>query len=90
MNFKINVVLFIVSKGLVENMASFVCLNCHEKTNLFGNEAQDWAKKVGVPLLGSVPLERCVMEGSDSGAPVTVIHPDSASSKVLASKAMFL
>jgi ATP-binding protein involved in chromosome partitioning len=68
--------------GLVENMASFVCLNCHEKSNLFGNESQEWAKKLNIALLGSVPLERLVMEGADNGTPIALVHPKSVSSMV--------
>jgi ATP-binding protein involved in chromosome partitioning len=36
-----------------------------------------------VPLLGQVPLEVAVREGGDSGQPITIAAPDSASAKAL-------
>mgnify|MGYP002716548857 FL=1 len=65
--------------GLVENMAQHVCSNCGHTEHLFGEGGgQKMATEYGVPLLGSLPLERKIREQGDAGAPVVVAAPDSA------------
>ena len=54
--------------GVVENMAGFVCPHCSECTNVFSSGGgRAMAAAVGVPFLGSVPLDpqfvRLVEEG---------------------------
>ncbi len=64
--------------GIVENMSGFVCPHCGEKTNIFkeggGKKA---AEELGVPFLGSVPMEESIVEASDSGNPFVEENPDS-------------
>ncbi|NPA91229.1 MAG: Mrp/NBP35 family ATP-binding protein [Chloroflexi bacterium] len=54
--------------GIIENMAG-------EIFGVGGGEAA--ARELKVPFLGRVPLDPTVREGSDSGVPVVVSHPDS-------------
>jgi ATP-binding protein involved in chromosome partitioning len=58
--------------GVIENMAGFVC--DHGQTYaLFGEGGgQRLAKQVGVPLLGSVPLDPSVARGGDTGEPAAL------------------
>ncbi|HVM12080.1 MAG TPA: Mrp/NBP35 family ATP-binding protein [Actinomycetota bacterium] len=64
--------------GVIENMAGFVCPHCDEVTELFGSGGgARTAEALGVPLLGSVPMQVSLREGSDAGAPVVVTEPDS-------------
>merc|ERR1719318_536059 len=64
--------------GMVQNMSSFVCGTCGEKTHVFGRDgAQRMAKELGVSLLGDVPLSPALMSSSDSGKPIVVTQPDS-------------
>ncbi|KAF2403264.1 P-loop containing nucleoside triphosphate hydrolase protein [Trichodelitschia bisporula] len=58
----------LVVRGVVENMAGFVCPHCMECTNVFSKGGgQVMAQEFGVPFLGSVPLDpawvRLVEEG---------------------------
>ena len=58
-------------------MSSLACPCCGEATYPFGRGGgAALAAQLGVPLLGEVPLEPALREGSDSGEPVFVSHPD--------------
>ena len=72
--------------GIVENMSGFVCPHCGEITNIFksgGGEAA--AKELNVQFLGRVPIEPGVVDAGDSGMPVVLKYPESASAKAFAS-----
>lgn len=64
--------------GIVENMASFECPNCHTRHELFshGGGARA-AEHFEVPFLGEIPLETAIREGGDAGVPVVAGSPDS-------------
>ena len=65
--------------GIVENMSTFVCPHCGERSDIFGHGgAKSEAARLGVPFLGEVPLTMAVRETSDSGKPVVVSDPSSA------------
>ncbi len=65
--------------GLVENMAQHVCSNCGHVEHLFGEGGGErMAAEYGVPLLGSLPLERGIREQGDLGMPIVASAPDSA------------
>jgi ATP-binding protein involved in chromosome partitioning len=58
--------------GVIENMAAFTC-DHGETYALFGaGGGQELADRVGVPLLGSVPIEPSVAIGSDAGKPAVL------------------
>lgn len=56
--------------GVVENMSGFVCPHCGKTTDIFktggGNRM---AKDMGLPFLGSIPLESQIAFNGDSGKP---------------------
>ena len=64
--------------GIVENMASFLCPHCGRETAIFskGGGARA-AEQLGVPFLGSIPLDAAVCETSDGGTPILVRDPAS-------------
>jgi ATP-binding protein involved in chromosome partitioning len=65
--------------GIVENMSTFLCPHCGERSDIFGHGgAKSEAEKLGVPFLGEVPLTMAVRETSDEGKPVVATDPDSA------------
>lgn len=65
--------------GIVENMSYFVCSNCSEKHEIFGNGGgEDLASRYNTPLLGQIPLSVGIREGGDMGVPVVAGAPDSA------------
>jgi ATP-binding protein involved in chromosome partitioning len=69
--------------GIVENMAYFTPPDLPDrKYYLFGEGgARRLAQELGVPLLGEVPIEQAVREGSDEGEPVVLGAPDSLSAR---------
>ena len=68
--------------GLVENMSWFVCGKCSEEHFIFDHGgAERAARRLGVPYLGGIPLEKAIREEADAGAPVVVSRPDTAGAK---------
>jgi len=69
--------------GIVENMSTFVCPKCGERSDIFGHGgAEQEAARLGVPFLGAVPLDLDVRLRSDTGQPVTATLPDSLHAKL--------
>ena len=68
--------------GIVENMSTFICPKCGERTDIFGHGgARHEAERLGVPLLGEVPLDIAIRENSDAGKPVVATIPDGPHAK---------
>jgi ATP-binding protein involved in chromosome partitioning len=64
--------------GLVENMSTFICPYCGERSDIFGHGgAKAEAARLGVPFLGEVPLTLAIRETSDAGRPVVATDPSS-------------
>jgi ATP-binding protein involved in chromosome partitioning len=63
--------------GIIENMGTFVCPNCGHPTDIFGTGGgARMAARLGVPFLGSVPMDPRVRDGGDNGKPIVAIDPD--------------
>lgn len=58
--------------GVIENMTSFVAPDGSEHSLFGSGGGQQLADDVGVPLLGSVPIEAEVSIGGDSGSPAVL------------------
>lgn len=72
--------------GIVENMSGFVCPCCGEVTNIFkSGGGEQAAKELNVQFLGKVPIEPAVADAGDSGMPVVLKYPESASAKAFES-----
>jgi ATP-binding protein involved in chromosome partitioning len=57
-------------------MNVYVCPKCGHSSHIFGQGGgQKVAKEIDVPVLGDIPLDTVVREGSDSGQPVTIAQP---------------
>jgi len=68
--------------GVVENMSSFHCPNCHMETQIFGHGGvKAAAKRMDLPFLGEVPIDLEIRVGGDSGVPLVAAHPNSPQSK---------
>jgi ATP-binding protein involved in chromosome partitioning len=64
--------------GIVENMSTFICPHCGERSDIFGHGgARKDAERLGVPFLGEVPLMLEIRETSDTGRPVVATDPKS-------------
>jgi ATP-binding protein involved in chromosome partitioning len=69
--------------GIVENMSTFICPKCGERSDIFGHGgAREEAQKLGVPFLGEVPLHIDIRAKSDAGQPVVVSQPDGEHAKI--------
>ncbi len=69
--------------GLIENMSTFICPSCGERSDIFGHGgARKEAESVGVPFLGEIPLHIDIRSNSDGGTPITVSAPDSPHAKI--------
>ncbi len=67
--------------GVIENMSWFTA-NDGERYELFGSGGgADLAQKLGVPMIGQIPLVSEVRAGGDVGMPIVVSDPDSEASK---------
>ena len=65
--------------GLIENMSHFVCPNDGNVYHIFGKGGGEHeAKKMGVPLLGQIPLEIPVRESGDEGKPIALQDVDAS------------
>lgn len=56
--------------GIIENMSWFACPHCGERSDIFGHGgARAEAERLGLPLLGEIPLDMAIRAASDAGAP---------------------
>ncbi|MBD3317612.1 MAG: P-loop NTPase [Chitinivibrionales bacterium] len=63
--------------GIIENMSGFRCPHCGETTDIFGaGGARRMADDLGVPLLGSIPIDPRFVSLSDKGE--VLMHPEQA------------
>lgn len=64
--------------GIVENMSGLVCPHCHEQIDLFGTGGgKKIADQLGVPFLGSIPLDPEMRKAGDEGRPFVIRSKDS-------------
>lgn len=70
--------------GIIENMSYFLCPSDGQAYHIFGKGGgEKEAKRLGVPLLGQIPIEMNVRERADEGNPIAFEDPaKSAASKV--------
>ncbi|MCG8503093.1 MAG: iron-sulfur cluster carrier protein ApbC [Sphingomonadales bacterium] len=62
--------------GIVENMSTFVCPHCGERSDIFGHGgAKETAVELGCDFLGEVPLHLTIREHADAGTPIAAAQP---------------
>jgi Mrp family chromosome partitioning ATPase len=70
--------------GVVENMSGFVCPRCGEVTTVFRSGAgRRIAEDMGVPYLGSIPMDPKVAEASDAGQPFIHAYAKSTTAGIM-------
>lgn len=68
--------------GIVENMSFFVCPDCGKRTDIFRQGGgQKESERLGIPLLGHIPLDPVVCDAGDTGVPVVIGQPDTAAAE---------
>jgi ATP-binding protein involved in chromosome partitioning len=71
--------------GIVENMSYFIPPDLPDRQyDIFGSGGgEKTAQELELPLVGRVPLEVALREGGDSGLPILLSAPESASAQAL-------
>ena len=65
--------------GLIENMSYFACPGDGKRYDIFGSGGVEReAKRLGVPLLGQIPIDIATRESGDRGMPITAESGESA------------
>lgn len=68
--------------GVIENMSGFICDGCGKRHDIFRKDGGlRIARSMGLPFLGTVPLEPSVAICGDQGEPVVFRAPESESGK---------
>ena len=68
--------------GIIENMSGFVCPKCGAEIDIFRKGGgKEIADNLGVPFLGSIPIDPRICEDSDKGIPFVIEHADSPAAK---------
>jgi ATP-binding protein involved in chromosome partitioning len=63
--------------GIVENMSYFLCPGCGKQTDIFRQGGgQKESERLGIPLLGRIPLDPAVCDAGDTGVPLVLGHPE--------------
>ncbi len=71
--------------GVIENMSGLVCPHCKEVINVFKTGGgEKMAAQMGVPFLGSIPIEPQIVEASDSGKPFVYHYGNTEAAKAFA------
>ncbi len=64
--------------GVVENMSLHICSRCGHEEHIFGEHGgRNLSAEYGVPLLGTLPLDRRIREETDEGKPTVAAEPKS-------------
>jgi ATP-binding protein involved in chromosome partitioning len=68
--------------GIIENMSGMICPYCKEEIDLFGKGGgKKIAEELGVPFLGSIPIDPEMRKAGDEGHPFIFAHEKSESWK---------
>ena len=63
--------------GIVQNMSEYVCPECGHISHIFSkNGLESLSQSLGVPLLGSIPLQQEIMESGEDGTPIVIREPE--------------
>ena len=63
--------------GIVENMSIHICSKCGHEEHIFGSGGgSKMAEDYDVDMLGALPLDMSIREGTDAGKPTVVADPE--------------
>ncbi len=64
--------------GIIENMSGFKCPHCDEEINIFSKDGgKKAAQELGIPFLGSIPIDPKIVPLADSGKPIVSTNCES-------------
>lgn len=68
--------------GIIENMGTFTCPHCGKATDVFRHGGgQRMSRELGVPFLGSIPLDADIVAAGDEGQPIVLSKPKSVAAQ---------
>lgn len=68
--------------GMIENMSGYQCSACGHQEGIFGeSRGQQIATSMGIPLLGTIPIDATLCQQMDRGCPPVVCEPDGSIAK---------
>ena len=68
--------------GIIENMSTFTCPHCGKDTDVFrSGGGERMSEQLGVPFLGSIPLDADIVTGGDMGRPMLIDKPNSGAAQ---------
>ena len=69
--------------GIIENMSTFTCPHCGTGTDIFrGGGGDRMSRELGVPFLGTIPLDPDIVTCGDQGRPLVLDKPESSAAQV--------
>ena len=69
--------------GVIENMSGFVCPDCGSRVDIFSSDdGRKMAEEMRVPFLGSIPIERKIVDAGEKGRPYIDLETGSPTAKV--------
>ena len=70
--------------GIIENMSGMICPHCGKSIDMFGRGGgEKAARDLGVPYLGSIPLDPAMVKAGDEGRPYVFRHADTPTWKAV-------
>jgi ATP-binding protein involved in chromosome partitioning len=68
--------------GIIENMSTFICPHCSKSTDVFGHGGGErMSRQLGIPFLGTIPLDAEIVIGGDAGRPIMLEKPSSLAAR---------
>ncbi|HOW55282.1 MAG TPA: iron-sulfur cluster carrier protein MrpORP [Syntrophorhabdaceae bacterium] len=68
--------------GIIENMSGFFCPHCGKEVDIFmSGGGKELASRMGVPFLGTVPLDPDIVRSGDSGQPYVLSYSTTETAK---------
>ncbi|MBD3349739.1 MAG: P-loop NTPase [Candidatus Eisenbacteria bacterium] len=72
--------------GIIENMSGFVCPECGAEVDVFGSGGgKDMAADMGVPFLGTIPIDAAMVPAGDKGELPSYLAGDSPGARAFGS-----
>jgi ATP-binding protein involved in chromosome partitioning len=69
--------------GIIENMSTFTCPHCGKGTDIFhGGGGERMSRELGVPFLGTIPLDPDIVTCGDQGHPLVLEKPNSLATQM--------
>ncbi len=70
--------------GIIENMSGFVCPHCNKEVDIFkSGGGKRLAEEMGIPFLGSIPIDPAMVAAADDGRPFMAEISESPAAKAM-------